>query len=42
MDWPTIMAALRAAGVGLFVMEHDKPNDAIRFATRSIKAFRSF
>ena len=42
MDWPAIMAALRAAGVGLFVMEHDKPNDAIRFATRSIKAFRSF
>ena len=42
MDWPAIMAALRKAGVGLFVMEHDKPNDATRFASRSIEAFRSF
>lgn len=42
MDWPAIMAALRGAGVELFVMEHDKPSDATRFATRSIEAFRTF
>lgn len=36
MDWPGLMGALRRAGVDLFVMEHDKPNDAGRFATRSI------
>ncbi len=42
MDWKAIMAALQAAGVDLFVMEHDKPNDATRFATLSIEAFASF
>lgn len=42
MDWPSIMAALRAADVDLFVMEHDKPNDVTRFATRSIETFRTF
>ena len=41
MDWKAIMAALRAAGVDLFVMEHDKPSDATRFATRSIETFRT-
>lgn len=40
MDWPAIMAALKAAGVDLFVMEHDKPNDAERFARRSIQAVK--
>lgn len=42
MDWKAIMAALRGAGVDLFVMEHDKPSDADRFARRSIEAFRTF
>lgn len=42
LDWPAIMAALRAAGVDLFVMEHDKPNDVNRFARRSIDAFGGF
>ncbi|MBN9672617.1 sugar phosphate isomerase/epimerase family protein [Roseibium aggregatum] len=42
MDWKAIMAALRGAGVDLFVMEHDKPSDFTRFATRSIDAFRTF
>ncbi|QDC08692.1 sugar phosphate isomerase/epimerase [Oceanicola sp. D3] len=42
MDWPAIMAALKGAGVDLFVMEHDKPNDAKRFATRSIEAVKGF
>ncbi len=41
MDWTAIMSALKAAQVDLFVMEHDKPNDATRFAGRSIAAFRN-
>ncbi|WP_425070257.1 sugar phosphate isomerase/epimerase family protein [Sagittula sp. S175] len=40
LDWKGIMAALRGAGVDLFVMEHDKPSDAQRFASRSIEAFK--
>ncbi|WP_238364592.1 sugar phosphate isomerase/epimerase family protein [Mesobacterium pallidum] len=42
MDWPAIMAALRGVGADLFVMEHDKPSDATRFATRSIASFKTF
>jgi sugar phosphate isomerase/epimerase len=42
MDWKGIMKALRQAGADLFVMEHDKPSDVDRFASRSIKAFRSY
>lgn len=38
MDWPAIMAALRKTKAQLFVMEHDNPNDAARFAKRSIEA----
>ncbi|MCO6384820.1 MAG: sugar phosphate isomerase/epimerase [Vannielia sp.] len=40
MDWAGLMAALRGAGVDLFVMEHDKPSDARRFAERSIAAVK--
>ncbi len=40
MDWKAIMAALRGTDADLFVMEHDKPSDATRFAQRSIAAFR--
>jgi hypothetical protein len=36
------MKALKGAGVDLFVMEHDKPSDFDRFATRSIAAFRAY
>ncbi|WP_299808660.1 sugar phosphate isomerase/epimerase [uncultured Roseibium sp.] len=42
LDWKAIMAALRSAGVNLFVMEHDKPSDFDRFASRSIDAFRTY
>ncbi len=42
MDWKGIMAALRGAGVDLFVMEHDKPSDFNRFASRSIEAYRTY
>ncbi len=40
VGWSRIMGALRGAGVDLFVMEHDKPADAERFARRSIEAFQ--
>lgn len=40
MDWKAIMAALRGAGVDLFVAEHDKPNDVNRFAERSIETIK--
>jgi sugar phosphate isomerase/epimerase len=36
MDWKTIMAALRKSNAKYFVMEHDNPQDHVRFATRSI------
>jgi len=42
LDWKGLMAALRKAGVDLFVMEHDKPSDFERFARRSIEAFRTY
>ena len=35
MDWPALRAAMREAGVSLFVAEHDKPNDVARFARRA-------
>jgi sugar phosphate isomerase/epimerase len=35
MDWTALLAAMKAAKVGLFVVEHDKPNDAARFARRA-------
>lgn len=40
VDWAALMEALKAADVDLFVMEHDNPSDATRFATRSIEALR--
>jgi sugar phosphate isomerase/epimerase len=36
MDWPRLIEALRKAGCGLFVVEHDNPSDDARFASRSI------
>lgn len=42
MDWKTIVAALRAINVDLFVAEHDTPSDFDRFATRAIASFRQF
>ena len=35
MDWTALLAAMKANGVGLFVVEHDKPNDVARFARRA-------
>ena len=42
MDWPGLITALKGAGVDLFVMEHDKPSDATRFAQRSIASFKTY
>ena len=42
MDWPAIMTALRDTKTAVFVMEHDKPSDIERFASRSIEAARTF
>ncbi|MDC9813108.1 sugar phosphate isomerase/epimerase family protein [Rhizobium binxianense] len=41
VDWRTILAALRKNGVNLFVLEHDKPSDIDRFASRSIASFKA-
>ncbi|MHB2169814.1 sugar phosphate isomerase/epimerase family protein [Alsobacter sp. R-9] len=38
LDWGTIVPALKAVGVTLFVAEHDKPNDVARFARRAYDA----
>lgn len=40
MDWTGLMTALREAGCGLFVVEHDNPSDDARFAERSMTFLR--
>lgn len=42
MPWGPIKAALDAAGVTRYVVEHDNPKDHKRFATRSIAAVKAF
>lgn len=42
MDWTAIMGALGQTKCKYFVMEHDNPSDATRFATRSIAAANKF
>ena len=42
MDWPALRAALSAAGVKHYVVEHDKPNDAARFARRAAETVSSW
>jgi sugar phosphate isomerase/epimerase len=43
VDWPGLMAALRARSAARFyVMEQDNPSDVERFARRSIEAARTF
>lgn len=41
MDWKNYYAALVAAGVDVFVTEHDNPSDIERFAKRAIETFKS-
>ena len=38
VDWKALMAAVRSTSCKYFVMEHDNPKDAKRFAERSIAA----
>lgn len=38
VDWKALMAALKNTKVKYFIMEHDNPKDATRFAERSIAA----
>ena len=42
MDWSIIMDAVLKTQCKYFVMEHDNPNDDIRFAERSITAANKF
>jgi sugar phosphate isomerase/epimerase len=42
LDWPGLMTALRATGARHFIMEHDNPADAARFAERSLTSAQSF
>ncbi|MBE0412274.1 sugar phosphate isomerase/epimerase [Yoonia sp.] len=42
MDWAAIHAALLAAGVDHYVVEHDNPSDHLRFARRSLAAIKDF
>ncbi|MCG6858755.1 MAG: sugar phosphate isomerase/epimerase [Salaquimonas sp.] len=43
MPWPAIFRRVKEkTPAKLFVMEHDKPNDDVRFATRSFEAVNSF
>jgi len=43
LDWKQLLADARAKTRAThFVMEHDKPNDAVRFARRSIEAVRQW
>jgi sugar phosphate isomerase/epimerase len=35
MNWTKLLSAMKSAKVGLFVVEHDKPNDVARFAKRA-------
>ncbi len=42
MDWASIKSAMDAAGVDRYVIEHDKPNDHKRMATRSLAAVQAF
>lgn len=43
LDWPAIMQALRErTAAKIFVVEHDNPSDAKRFATRSLASAKQF
>lgn len=41
VDWKALMAALKNTRAKYFVMEHDNPKDAGRFASRSIETART-
>lgn len=41
VDWRSLMTALRTTPARNFIMEHDNPSDATRFAARSLAAART-
>jgi sugar phosphate isomerase/epimerase len=41
VDWKGLMAALRTTGAKHFILEHDNPKDATRFAERSLAAVKA-
>jgi sugar phosphate isomerase/epimerase len=42
LDWDRLLPAIKAAGAEYYVVEHDKPNDVARFATRARDAVMSW
>ena len=42
VDWVPIHAALQSVGVDHYIIEHDNPSDAARFAQRSLAAVSKF
>ncbi|MBS8259133.1 sugar phosphate isomerase/epimerase [Roseibium polysiphoniae] len=42
MDWKKLIDTLKATPTQLFIMEHDKPSDATRFAQRSLEASQTW
>jgi sugar phosphate isomerase/epimerase len=42
VDWKAIFAALKKTRVLHYIVEHDKPSDATRFAQRSIEAAKKY
>ncbi len=42
VEWPPILAGLRAAGVSNFIVEHDNPSNDARFARRALVAIKTF
>lgn len=42
VNWRSLLAALRGAGVGHFILEHDNPSDHERFAKRSLASVKGY
>ena len=42
LNWDVLRAAMREAGVSLYVVEHDKPSDVARFARRAHETVASW
>ena len=41
-DWPAIKQELDAQGIDHFVVEHDNPADAARFARHSLQSIQAW
>jgi sugar phosphate isomerase/epimerase len=42
IDWKSLLPVMRATPAHVWVLEHDNPNDDLRFATRSLEAVQSW